>query len=164
MEEVVKADVPWNVEEKMKILGVIVRGTDYNSGAVKARGRGPEVKLPTLENVIRRINEVMTSWGYDYCFVATEDKNVFRKLKENLGTKMLYIEQERVEYEEGSNLNSLADIYQQKHIDTYELGKKYLSVLYALSICNGLLSNMACGATVVARGWNDGQYELDEII
>jgi hypothetical protein len=106
----------------------------------------------------------MTSWGYDYCFVATEDKNVFHELKENLGTKMLYIEQERVEYENGSKLSVLTEIYQQNHIDTYELGKKYLSVLYALSICDGLLSNIVCGATFIARSWNNGNYKLDEVV
>jgi hypothetical protein len=164
LEKAVKTDVPWDIDGKMKILGVIVRGTDYTSEAVKARESVLEVKLPTVANVIRKIKEIMTSWGYDYCFVATEDKNVFHELKENLGTKMLYIEQERVEYENGSKLSVLTEIYQQNHIDTYELGKKYLSVLYALSICDGLLSNIVCGATFIARSWNNGNYKLDEVV
>jgi hypothetical protein len=164
MEETVRAAVPWDTESGERVLGIVVRGTDYKDEAVKARGSQWEVKLPSLANVVRKIEEVMNTWGYDYCFVATEDEEVFHELQKNLGTKMLYIEQERVVYDKDSGALYLSEMWKQKHVDTYELGKKYLSVLYALSICDGLLSNMGCGAVFVARAWNNGAYELDEVI
>lgn len=148
--------------DKTRILGVIMRGTDYRMSAVKARGEKKE-RNTSVERVIKRVEELCRIWGYEYIFVATEDEEYLGEFKERFQNRLLYIKQKRVVYNEEKDKNKLVASMLEIN-GNKEFVKNYLTVLYALSKCHGLLASMYCGATFVARKWNAGMYEVDEVL
>ena len=91
-------------KEDNRVLGVILRGTDYREEANKSRGR--VIAVAKLEKVVAKCKFIMKLYGYEYLFIATEDSEYFEKMKEEFGDKCLYVDQKRVshDYEAGGGM------------------------------------------------------------
>lgn len=146
-----------------KVLGCIVRGTDY----IQGRPLNHPVQ-PLPEDVLKKAEEVMAQKGYGKLFLATEDANVLKLFQERLGDKLLYVEQQR--YEDGKTPLALQDNF-AKETSPKEEGMKYLAVIYLLGGCDALIGGR-CGITTIAylisSGfeyeylWNLGRYQTDD--
>lgn len=158
----VEENMPEQIKnESIKVLGVVMRGSDYRNSAIKKRGEKKENAEP--QQVIKRINEICALWGYEYIFVATEDNEYLEMFKNEFKERLIYVSQKRVHYvtqiDDDKFVNQMLNIQGDK-----DFTRKYLTTLTALSKCDALLASTYCGAVFAARSWKDGEYEVDEIM
>lgn len=148
-------------KEDNRVLGVILRGTDYREEANKSRGR--VIAVAKLEKVVAKCKFIMKLYGYEYLFIATEDSEYFEKMKEEFGDKCLYVDQKRVshDYEAGGYVacSKLLDIDDGK-----AFGRRYLTVIQSLANCQALISNMQNGTVWIASRLNGSKYEYIEVV
>ena len=126
-----------------KILGVLVRGTDY----VALRPHGHPVQ-PTAEQAIAKAQEVMAAGNYDTVYLATEDRNIAAKFQEAFGDTLLLPECEYIDY----NYNHpawLANCSTNRENDKYLRGLEYLVSMLFLSRCPGFITSMTSGSAGV---------------
>lgn len=123
-----------------RILGVLVRGTDYV--AVKPHGHPIP---PTAEQAIEKAQEVMNSEGFDAVYLATEDKNILAKFQAAFEDKLLLPEAEYFDYDydDGKYLVSYMNN------DKYMLGLNYLVSMLFLSQCPGFITSYTSGSAGV---------------
>lgn len=146
-----------------RVLGCIVRGTDY----IQGRPLNHPVQ-PLPGDVVQKAKEVMAERGYGKLFLATEDENVLRLFQKEFGDRLLYVQQQR--YRDGNTPLALQQGYAKETSPKTE-GMKYLSVIYLLAECDGLIGGR-CGITTIAylisEGfeyeylWNLGRYHTDD--
>ena len=130
-----------------RVLGVLVRGTDYKAAA------GHPV-MPEVDEVIAAVKKCMKR--YDRIYLATEEyANVKRFEAEFPGrvlvNRRMYYDEESFE---GKTIN---EIRFARENDKYLCGLEYLSSILLLSKCGGLVGGL-CGGTVAAVYLNDYQY------
>lgn len=135
------------IPQNEKILGVVARGTDYRT-ICNYQGN--------IDNFIQKSLEKMSLWNCTYIFLATEDKEIFEKFcQTGLKEHLLFQNQNRYDYQKEENrLSLLGKIKKREHEDGQMEGLKYFSVLYMLSKCHCLITNVKCGAFLVAKGLN----------
>ena len=145
------------VGNHLNILGVLCRGTDYTDS---------KPIQPTAEQAVAKAKEVMAQYGYEYVFLATEDKRIYNTFKEAFGDKLLFSGQKLYEGMNGKKFLSeitVAD-YSEKWHNTVD----YYSTINILSKCDGLLAGLTCGsicAYMMSTGyryihfWDLGRYE-----
>lgn len=146
--------------EKKRILAVVVRGTDYNAPKVQnfvPRGISPEA---TLEKAIGYVREKK----FDHIYLATEDKAIFELfLGSELKEKILYVPQERIDYDKEENKDLLLlEIFGRNSSDPYTRTLQYIAVLEGLVRCDALLANVTCGAVTYALGRKQ-DYEFTDV-
>ena len=123
-----------------RVLGVMVRGTDY----VALRPRNHPVQ-PTAEQAILKAREVMSIGSYDSVYLATEDKNIVAKFQEAFGEKLLLPEADYLDYDY-DNPQFLANYHADRKNDKYLRGLEYLISMIILTKCNGLITSITSGS------------------
>lgn len=127
----------WNEKFKNKnTLGVFVRGTDY----VSLEPKGHYIQ-PSIDEVIRKIEEFLGRHMIDQIYVVTEDLNYYTKLKITFG-EMVF-----------SNDDKFVDNYNVKDYvslsfndDPYERGLAYLLRILLFAKCEYVVSSKASGS------------------
>ena len=119
-----------------RILGILARGTDYT-------GLKPYYNpiQPNLEQLTGKVDDYCTKYSCDKIYVATEDAEVLDYLKKIYGSRLLYSDQKRV-----SNVTTY--LYENQEFidrDPFERGIEYLTSIYLLSKCNGLIAGRTTG-------------------
>ena len=142
-----------------RVLGIIGRGTDYNSsqtgGFLGNPLTGPEL--------VDKARELMTEKDFDLIFLATEDQSVFDAFAgSDLAGRMFFVPQKRIDYSDSQNNDKLlVDIYAQEKRDGYQDNLRYLGILDILARhCDALIATVDCGAYHYALALNDGRYEF----
>ena len=74
-----------------KVLGVLIRGSDYLSV-----GFGGSRKMATVEQMVPKIRQWMADFGYQKLFLATEDSDILARMKKEFGRNMIALAQERL--------------------------------------------------------------------
>lgn len=149
------------IGNKQHVLGVLCRGTDYT----ESKPSGHPIQ-PTAEQAVAKAKEVMSQYGYDYIFLATEDKRIYNVFLEAFGDKLLFSGQRLYEGMDGKKFLSelKVDNYSEKWHNTVD----YYSTIYILSKCDGLLAGLTCGsicAYMMSKGygythfWDLGRYQ-----
>jgi hypothetical protein len=161
--EVFGANGEHSGKSRGRVLGCIVRGTDY----IQGRPLNHPVQ-PLPEDVVQKAKEVMAEQGYEKLFLATEDANVLELFRKEFGDRLLYVQQQR--YRDGKTPLALQEGYAAES-DPKTEGLKYLSVIYLLAGCDGLIGGR-CGITTIAYLisdgfeyeylWNLGRYQTDD--
>lgn len=123
-------------DKRGRILGVLARGTDYT-------GLKPYYNpiQPDLERLTKVINDYCEKYSCERIFVATEDSEILGQLKKLYGDRLLYTDQKRV-----SKIETY--LYENKEFtdrDPFERGIEYLTSIYLLSQCNGLVAGRTSG-------------------
>lgn len=123
-------------DKRGRVLGVLARGTDYT-------GLKPYYNpiQPELEQLIRVIDEYCTRYSCERIFVATEDAEILEKLIRVYGSRLLYTDQKRV-----SKVTTY--LYENQEFtdrEPFERGIEYLTSIYLLSQCNGLIAGRTSG-------------------
>ncbi len=129
-----------------KILGVLCRGTDFT--ASKPKGHAI---CPTAEETIQTIHEKENEWGnFDKIFLATEDEEIFQRIKEEFGERLIYCQNERISNAKGKWLNQLFE--EESYWRTKEIiAKQYLGAIYLLARCDALIAPIVGGTLGAMR-------------
>ncbi len=145
-------------ENPGRILGVIGRGTDYNSSQTEGYLGVPL----TGEMILEKVEGLMETHGFDSVFLATEDVRVFDVFMQSaLKDKIFFVPQNRIDYNDARyNDKYLVDIYAQQERDSKYETLKYITILDMLSKCNALVATVSCGAYRFAEALNDHKYEF----
>lgn len=138
-------------DEKTKMLGICIRGTDYLLFHHPVQ--------PEIEDVALEAAKLFDKLRCNYYFVATEDYEIFRKLCEALpdGARV-------ISYKAGGIKKATGLIGEQirKEKSAEEASLDYLTILYGLNKCVGLIGGK-CGATIVAEYRKNPPYEYIHI-
>lgn len=132
-----------------RILGVLMRGTDFKS----CPSRHPVTH--DINDVITDVLERIKSKKYDLVYLATEDSEILGIFRERMGNKLIYSNQYRTDRCD----RPLMRIKFPRDNDGYLRGIEYCTVIEMLSVCNGIIANCMCGGTMAALTRNQGRYE-----
>ena len=146
-----------------KILGLLMRGTDY----VNKKPYNHPIP-PTPEEALKKVYMIMKEYNCNKVYLATEDEGVFKFFIENLGETLLFVPQKRYINTGSICLN---DIYERDNTDLHQLGLDYISTILLLSECDCLAATRTSGAVsalLLSPGyrytyfWNKGRYCKNE--
>ena len=153
-----------NMSCEKRILGVLLRGTDYSDNRPKNHPI-----TPTMDQAVERIRETVEKNDFDNIFLCTEDSRIEEAIHQEFGNNVIIPPQKRVGQVNGRLLSEIYDENSER--DVYKMGLDYVSAVYLLSRCNALLSSR-CGAGVAASVlghnyeftsfWNYGRYITQE--
>ena len=144
-----------------KVLGVLIRGTDYKVAEV-----GPTNKQASAEYLIPMIRQWMEEYGLDRIFLATEDRDALDTMIREFGkNKVRVIAQERFSVSEFKDVHLIRDLEKEKRSGAaYEAALEDITVnyFYALKLlakCNSFIASGNCSGTKMVLGFNDGRFE-----
>ena len=144
-----------------KVLGVLIRGTDYKVAEV-----GPTNKQASAEYLIPKIRQWMKEFGFDKIFLATEDQDVLNTMIHEFGKdKVRVIAQERFSVSEFKDVHLIKDLEKEKRSGlAYEAALEDITVnyFYALKLlakCNSFIASGSCSGTKMVLGFNNGRFE-----
>lgn len=132
-------------------LGVLIRGTDIKT----CKGHALQ---PSLEQVCDKIKEILKKDGnFKYIYLATEEKASEDFLQERFPNMIIVNQRTYYDSSEYQKLGGLSYVTTQRTRDRYSRGIEYLSSMYLLSKCGGLISGQ-CGGGFAAYYMNGGRY------
>ena len=144
-----------------KVLGVLIRGTDYKVAEV-----GPTNKQASAEDLIPKIRQWMEEYGFDRIFLATEDQDALDTMIREFGKdKVRVIAQERFSVSEFKDVHLIKDLEKEKRSGSaYEAALEDITVnyFYALKLlakCNSFIASGNCSGTKMVLGFNNGRFE-----
>ena len=123
-----------------RVLGVSVRGTDYTA----FRNTNHPVQ-PSAEQVIAKVQEVMSAKNFNAIYLSTEDKNIVAKFMSHFGDSILLPEQEYVNFDPILR-KDISNYSGNRENDRYLSGLEYLTSKLLLCECDGLVTSMSGGA------------------
>ena len=153
-----KADLQATIGTRKKVLGVLVRGTDY----LRLKPAFHPVQ-PTIEDVISECKEIIEKYNYKYIYLATEEEK-YQKLFEEVFPNMVLTNQRHYIGNQFWNSSSSHCYKVNLNIDNenYIKGIEYLSSLEILACCDSLIGGN-CGGTMYAFLRNNDTYEFCKI-
>lgn len=133
-----------------RILGVLVRGTDY----VRMKPYAHCIQ-PDLSVILETAREKYECGKYDRIYLCTEEQAVVDKFGNEFGDKVFWYSAPRVKDAVDGYLSESA-FYSD--YDLYSIGANYWIELCALSRCNALVAG-DCSGTQIALLLNQNEYE-----
>lgn len=116
-----------------KILGIHVRGTDFNLGLRDH----PNVVAPN--EYLAKAKEVFSSGKYDKIFIATEDSTILEMFISEFGDKILYYK----DVFRTSGKSGPHSTPNDRELNNYKLGLEVLRDVYTLANCDGFISGLS---------------------
>lgn len=151
------------VFRRKKVLGVLIRGTDYVSLKLDnlKRQAGPDEMIPLIDRWIRED-------GYEEIFLATEDADILDRMRGYYKNRLLVVSQERYRVSDFKKGEFLSDVEARKNqadqdavvMDTVA---NYFYALVILSKCASFLCSGPCNGWDVVNSLNDGHFIRSEI-
>lgn len=142
---------------KGKILGVHIRGTDFNLQL----SRHPI--MVTIEEYIDAAKKLFEEGNYDYIFLATDEESSLTAFKNYFGNKLIY-------YPDTTRSNNGKPLHygckQNREHNNFYLGMEILKDVYTLGNCDGLLAGLS-NVSIMARAFKmstDNSYQNQVII
>ena len=129
-----------------RILGVLMRGTDY----VARRPQGHPIQ-PPIEYALTKVVEKLNEWHCNKIFLATEDKSILQIFKNVFKNICVTIDREYLNYDRPLLIK---DFHIDRENDYYLLGKEYLTQMVILSTCNCLVAGRTSGTIGVTMMGN----------
>ena len=123
-----------------RVLGVSLRGTDYT--AYKPINHSIQ---PDVEEVIKKVCNVLKTEKFDAIYLSTEDKNILARFKEVFDKILILPEQNYIDYDKNSK-KVISEYSLNRNKDKFLQGLEYLSSKLLLCECNGLITSMSGGA------------------
>lgn len=146
--------------ESRRALGVLIRGTDYkNVGFNGSRSQA------AVKDMYPLIKQWMEDGKYDVIFLATEDLDVLKQMREIFKDKLITIAQERHtvdEFKKGQIINDFEkqiyskEVYDERMMDT---SINYFYALYLLSKCEAFMSSGQNNGYDTVVSLNEGKFE-----
>ena len=143
-----------------RMLGVLVRGTDYIASNM------PIQPLP-VDEVIPLIEDAMSEGSFDGIFLATEDLDYHEQLTSHFRGRICTIPQRRfrvADLQDTVFLSNLEKVKSQEkdydHLSEDTL-VNYFYAIYLLSECQGFIGMPAdCNGVLMTREFNGCRFEL----
>ena len=143
-----------------RVLGVLLRGTDYIS-------RRPEEHpiQPPIEYALTKVIEKLNEWHCNKIFLATEDKTFVQIFKNVFRDICVTIDREYLNYD-AQKAVPLGFFHIDRENDYYLLGKDYLTQMVIVSTCNCFVCGITSGSVGVmmmsdfenVHAFNFGKY------
>ena len=143
-----------------RVLGVLLRGTDYIAKRPAAHPIQPPIEY-ALTKVIEKLNE----WRCNKIFLATEDKNFVQIFKNVFRDICVTIDRKYLDYD-FQQAKPLGFCHMDRENDYYLLGRDYLTQMVILSTCNCFVCGITSGSVGVmmmsdfenVHAFNFGKY------
>ncbi len=141
-----------------KVLGVMIRGTDYvTSGMTGDRMMASASQMAPL------IHEWINKYGFEKVFLATEDEDALEYMRQEFGSLVVALSQERLKLSDLRQNEILSD-YEKEHADGIYEEKledttiNYFYALYILSRCDSFICSGRCNGSDIVRSFNDERF------
>lgn len=128
-----------------KVVGVLMRGTDYNESVAF----GHPIQ-PSVEQMMKKIKKVK---NWTKIFIATEDQDILNAMIGIFGEKLYYIPQQRMVRDGNKTINR--EIREQG-IDKAKLLRDYVKAIYILGKCDMLIVGNTSASSILPL---IGEYE-----
>ncbi len=140
-----------------KVLGVLIRGTDYivsKMGGVRQQA--------TVDDMLPLIREWIDADGYDLIFLATEDQDILDRMQKKFGSMIRVVSQVRHSVRDFENMKLLSEIEKKEQQDNSGLAEdntvNYFYALYLLSKCESFTASGQCHGWNVVNSFNHGKF------
>ena len=141
-----------------KVLGVLIRGTDYivsKMGGVRQQA--------TVDDMLPLIREWIDADGYDLIFLATEDQDILDRMKKEFGAMIRVVSQIRHSVRDFENMKLLSELEKKEQSDNAGLVEdntvNYFYALYILSKCQSFMASGQCHGWNVVNSFNHGKFK-----
>lgn len=134
-----------------RVLGILARGTDYLNPGV-----GHPVQ-PQIDEVIEAVSSSMERNHCNKLFLATEDETILKRMQEEYGDILCYVNQKRYQGMQADKLGHLQD-YKSGAI---LMNQSYLTAIYYLSRCCcffGGITTGTVGVYLLSQGFEEFQF------
>ena len=138
MLESIMAEYNQLISKNDRVLGVKLRGTDYTATQPYQHAIQPPIDL-----AVNTIRTLKAQWQCNKIFLATEDKNIFLRCKEEFGDDCITSEMAYADYGGQGVIN---DYNVDRENSLYLKGKEYLTQMVILSKCKDLLLSNCSGS------------------
>ncbi len=138
------------------VLGVHVRGTDFNKGYLN------HAKAVSIDQYIEATKQALEEGQYDSIFLATDEEAALERFQREFGSRLTYYS-DILRSRNGEALH-FSENARENH--KYLLGLEVLRDVMSLASCSGLiagLSNVSLASRVIKTA-NDGGYAYCNII
>ena len=143
-----------------KVLGILIRGTDFvvNFSDIARR-------MATVEEMTPLIYQWLEEDGYDCIFLATEDKDVLAKMRNEFGSKVLVVAQERHSVSEFKSSTIISELEKEQATgQEYDAVVEdntinYFYAVYLLSKCSSFMCSGQCNGYDMVRDFNEGGFD-----
>jgi len=137
---------------KKNILGCFHRGAGYNASYIKNHPI-----MPSLEQTLEKTQDIFQLEKFDCIFVCSEEHETVEAFcKMFPREKIIFIERERLRnYNEQQGLDIL--VTSKTSSGLFKNALDYLTEMYLLSQCDGIIASKAGGA-LFAMGYNNNKY------
>lgn len=137
------------------VIGVLLRGTDYNSLKLYNHPIQPPIEL-AITKVIEKANE----WGCNKIFLATEDKSIADTFKNLFKNQVATVPKAYVDFKAGE-VKSYAMYVNNRENDYYLKGLEYLTEMVILSKCENVVmgrTSGTVGVNIMTKGFKNKYY------
>ena len=141
-----------------KVLGVLIRGTDYivsKMGGVRQQA--------TVDDMLPLIREWIDADGYDLIFLATEDQDILDRMRKEFGSMIRVVSQVRHSVKDFENMKLLSELEKKEQSDNAGLVEdntvNYFYALYLLSKCQSFTASGQCHGWNVVNSFNHGKFK-----
>lgn len=121
-----------------RVLGVHLRGTDYN--AMKPYNHPIQ---PPVEFAVSKIVDVLPDWHCDKIFLATEDESIMKIFKDVFKEFCVTFDRAYPDYQNGHWIHFH---HLDRPNDYFLQGKEYLTEIILLSTCNSFIASRNSGS------------------
>lgn len=141
-----------------KMLGILLRGSDYIASGMS--GASAPV---TVESALPKIREWMDEGSYDGIFLATEDKDILKKMLDAFPDRIRVVSQERygiADFKE-AGVTTISEIDALRHpgadYDVFieDSTANYFYALYLLSRCESFMYSGQCGGSTMTKALSE---------
>ena len=124
-----------------RVLGVLLRGTDYVAEKPKWHPIPPPVEFAASISKIK-----LREWKCNKIFLATEDKTIIQNFKTFFGEICVTYDREYVDFVPGKRITRM---HINRENDPFIQGKDYLTQMVLLSMCNSFIAARCNGSVGV---------------
>lgn len=151
-----------------KVLGVCIREVFGMADEVKkSKALRMNPKEPSLDEIIKQVEECLENWNYDYVYLSAQFKNSLDKFISIFHEKVIYYDREMPSYEaflahyrqKGDKIEDYGFAYESS---LEQIQEDYVGQVYCLAKCDGLVGTYS-GGTRAALLMNGGDYEYVKI-
>lgn len=121
---------------KEQVLGVLLRGNDYPDKKIKGAPIPPPVEF-AINTVSAKFNE----WECNKVLLLTKDNSVAEMFKNNFGDKCSNLDQIYANFYNSEDNDSVENNFSADNDEHFLNGKKYLTQIMILSMCNSFIAD-----------------------
>ena len=129
------------INENDKVLGVLLRGTDYTH----TKPSGHPVQ-PTIDQMFQKIDEIVMKYNCNKIFIGTEDKNIYMAFVNRYNEKVITNRKDFLEYNGEALIGKLIENSVE---DVRKEGMVYLVTIAILSKCDCFIGSGCSGTSAV---------------